>query len=299
MKNLSPLDLKTALEGEIAPLLLDVRLADDFEAAHLPGSVNNCVYEVSFHERLPGAAPNLDHPVVLCGAAPGSLEAFIAAEKLERKGYTDLAVLEGGVAAWQAAGFPIEQGTPLPAAAAPPDGRRELDLEECRLQWLGRNLLNKHFGTIAITSGHLDFENGGLTGGELHFNLRSIRCTDLEGDPIHEILVGHLLDHDFLDAEAHPECRLVITDAAPLPNAAVGTPNLQLAAELTLRGVTEPIEFMAASGLTPEGRAAAQASFAIDRTRWGILYGSARYFHRLAGHLVNDLIEFDARIVTK
>ena len=31
-------------------------------------------------------------------------------------------------------------------------GDREHDLDECRLQWLGRNLLNKHFGTIAITA---------------------------------------------------------------------------------------------------------------------------------------------------
>lgn len=298
MKTLSPLDLKTALEGAVVPLVLDVRLADDFEAARLPGAVNNCVYEVSFLQRLDDTAPDPDRPVVLCGAAAESGEAGMAAEKLERRGFTDLAVLGGGIAAWRAAGFPIDEGDPLPPEPAMPHGRRELDLNECRLQWLGRNLLNQHVGTIGITAGHLDFENGDLTGGEMHFDLRSIRCADLEGDPLHDVLVGHLLDHDFLDAEAHPGCRLVITDAAPLPNASPGTPNLQIAANLTLRGVTEPIEFMAASGLTPDGRPAAQAGFAIDRTRWGIIYGSARFFHRLAGHLVNDLIEFDARIVT-
>ncbi len=298
MKTLSPLELKTALEGAVVPLVLDVRLADDFEAARLPGAVSNCVYEVSFLQRIDDTAPDLDRPVVLCGAAAESGEAGMAAEKLERRGFTDLAVLEGGIAAWRAAGFPIDEGDPLPPEPAMPHGRRELDLDECRLQWLGRNLLNQHVGTIGITAGHLDFEGGQLTGGEIQFDLRTIRCTDLEGDPLHDVLVDHLLDHDFLDADVHPRCRLVIRDASAMPNAAAGTPNLKISADLTLRGLTEPIEFMAASGLTPEGRAAAQASFSIDRTRWGILYGSARFFHRLAGHLVNDLIEFDARIVT-
>ena len=299
MKTLPPIELQAGLDSDVAPLVIDVRLADDFEAARICGAVNDCVYEVAFTKRLEETAPDRDRPVVLYGAGAGSHEAAMAAEKLERLGYSDVAMLDGGIAAWKAGGFPVEEGSPLPAPPDPPDGRRELDLAECRLQWLGRNLLNKHLGTIDITSGHLDFANGTLSGGEMGFDLRSIRCSDLDGDPLHDVLVGHLLDHDFLDAEAHPECRLVIPDAASLPNAAPGTPNLQIAADLTMRGRTEPIEFMAAAGLTPEGRPAAQAGFAIDRTRWGILYGSARFFHRLAGHLVNDLIEFDARLVTK
>ena len=298
MKSLTPINLRAGLDSDAAPLVMDVRLADDFDAAHLPGAANNCVYEVTFTERLQGIAPDQDRPIVLYGERADSHEAPMAAEKLERLGYSDVAILEGGLGAWRAAGFPIEEGAPLPSPPHLPDGRRELDLAECRLQWLGRNLLNKHYGTIEITGGHLDFRNGELSGGEMSIDLRSIRCADLSGDPLHDVLVAHLLDHDFLDAEAHPDCHLTITDAASLPNAASGTPNVQLAADLCMRGVTGPIEFMAAAGLTPDGRAAAQASFAIDRTRWGILYGSARFFHRLAGHLVNDLIEFDARIVT-
>ncbi|MCH7226958.1 YceI family protein [Haloferula sp. A504] len=298
MKTIDSRTLQAALDGKSPPKVLDVRLADDFGTAHIPGATNNCVFEVAFHERLREAAPDPNRPTVLCGATDDSHEARMAAEKLERGGYTDLAILDGGLAAWRAAGMPVEEGAPLASAPEPPDGRRELDLDECRLQWLGRNLLNKHFGTIRITAGHLDFSGGTLSGGEFTFDLRSLRCDDLDGDPLHDVLIGHLLDHDFLDADAHPECRLVITAAETLPDTAPGQQNLRIEANLTLRGVTEPVAFTAAAGLTPEGRAAAQASFAIDRTRWGILYGSGRFFHRLAGHLVNDLIDFDVRIVT-
>jgi len=74
--------------------------------------------------------------------------------------------------------------------------------------------------------------------------------------------------------------------------------DVRLGDDLTLRGQTHPITFEAATGITPEGTAAAQATLSIDRTRWGIFYGSAKYFHRLAGHLVNDFIDFEIKIVT-
>ncbi len=92
---------------------------------------------------------------------------------------------------------------------------------------------------------------------------------------------------------------LVVTKVESIPGSKPGMPNLHLTAGLTVKGETHPIEFDAATGLTPEGKPAAQAFFSIDRTRWRVIYGSGRLFHRLAGHLVNDLVEFDVKIVGK
>jgi rhodanese-related sulfurtransferase/polyisoprenoid-binding protein YceI len=296
METVAPPDLAAALASPSPPAVLDVRLADDFQAAHLPGAANNCVFEVAFHERLPAALPDKARPVVVYGACAGSAEAAMAAEKLERAGYGDVSILDGGLEAWRAAGHRVESGPPLPAPPPPPHGRRALDLAECRLEWLGRNLLNKHTGTVEITSGHLDFDRGRLTGGEITFDFRTLRCADLAGSELHDVLVRHLQDHDFLDAGVHPEGRLVIRRATQV-DAPPGLPNLEVEADLTLRGQTHPVEFTAVAGLTPDGRPAAQAAFDIDRTRWGILYGSGKFFYRLAGHLVNDLVEFQVRVV--
>jgi len=57
------------------------------------------------------------------------------------------------------------------------------------------------------------------------------------------------------------------------------------------------IAFDAAAGWTPGCLPAAQATLAFDRTLWGVLYGSGKHFQRLAGHLVNDLIEIQLRVV--
>ena len=96
-----------------------------------------------------------------------------------------------------------------------------------------------------------------------------------------------------------PEGRFVITSTESVRQATPGAPNLKVHGELTLKNVTLPVEFLATAGMTPEGKAAAQASLAIDRTLWEVLYGSGKYFRNLGGHLVNDLIELQLRIVTR
>jgi len=296
MKTITAEALDALLGNGATPLILDVRLADDHEAARIPNSINNCVFEVNFLDRVAEQLPDKDQPIVLCGADAHSQEARMAGEKLERLGFTDLTLLRGGVASWHVGGYPMDGGKALPPEPEPPDGRHQLDLPECRVEWLGRNLLGRHTGSVDIKEGYLDFDDGHLVGGVILFDLHTLQCDDLAGTPQHDVLIAHLHDHDFLDVGNHPEARLQILHAEPTGEP-TGAPNLEVRAALTLRGVTSPIDVTVAAGLAPGGRPAAQAAFAIDRTRWGILYGSGRFFHRLAGHLVNDLIEFQVRIV--
>jgi hypothetical protein len=56
---------------------------------------------------------------------------------------------------------------------------------------------------------------------------------------------------------------------------------------------------MATVGKTAEGGLAIEAHFDMDRTRWGIIYGSARFFEYLGMHLVFDLISFQVRIIAR
>ena len=278
-------------------VLMDVRLPEDYERRAIAGSVNNCVLEVAFQERLPALLADKNTPVCVYGESANSHEATMAAEKLLRAGYTQVYRLEGCLAAWCADGLP-EQGTGKPEEVpALPSGRLTLDTAESRAEWLGRNLLNKHWGRVPITSGYLEVRSGHITGGEFVLSIADITCDDLAGNPYHDVLIAHLRSDDFFDTARYPEARLTLTRATLIPQAAPGAQNLQVEADLTLRGVTERIVFSLAAGMDNERRCIAQAAFSIDRTRWGVLYGSGRFFSRLAGHLVNDLIELQVRIV--
>jgi polyisoprenoid-binding protein YceI len=143
----------------------------------------------------------------------------------------------------------------------------------------------------------VEFRGGRPVAGGAVLDLRRITCSDLAGNPLHDVLIHHLQSDDFFDVERFPEARFSFSRAEPCGDRP-GSRNLKLHGELTLRGVTRPLVVEAASGVTPEGKGALQGAFALNRTEWGVLYGSGSFFKRLAGHLVNDEIEIHLRILT-
>lgn len=286
------------LRGELPELvILDVRLAEDFAAAHQPGTLNNAVLEVAFLGRMQEMAPDRSAPICVTGHGRGSLEAAVAAEKLERAGYTAVHVDEDGLAGWREAGQEIVSGEPRPRSAAWPTGRRDLDLAECRAQWLGRNLLNSHWGGLGLVRGHLDCTPEGLGGGEIVFDMNDLTCDDLAGKPYHDQLIDHLRNDDFFDSGRFPEARYSVTGGRFLPGVPPGAPNLEVRGVLSLKDVSARLDTVLAAGIGPDGRVGAQGTVAFDRTSWNVMYGSGRYFENLAGHLVNDEIEVRLRLV--
>lgn len=291
-------ELSERLASTVPPVLLDVRLDSDHACRRIPGALNNCVFEVAFLERMEGIAPDRSRPVCVYGADDGSLESRMAAEKLCRAGWAEVLDFREGLGGWRAAGFPVEEVAPTPSQPPIRSGVHGVDLKESRVLWTGRNLLNKHEGAIPLRTGELTVEAGRLAGGRFTFDMRGITCSDLAGSPMHDILIAHLLSDDFFDAEVFPDASFVITQTSPVNGASPGAPNLSVSGELTLKGLTRPVEFPACAGITPDGKLAAQASFAIDRTKWNVVYGSGKFFRNLGGHLVNDLIDLNLRIVT-
>jgi rhodanese-related sulfurtransferase len=60
--------------------------------------------------------PEKDAPIVLyCG---GGYRSALAADNLQKMGYTNVVSMDGGMRAWREAGFPIETGGPPGAASA-------------------------------------------------------------------------------------------------------------------------------------------------------------------------------------
>jgi polyisoprenoid-binding protein YceI len=294
---ISPQELDARRREDPSLVVLDVRLDDDFARRRIAGAANNCVYEVAFLERMPALAPDKNSTICVYGESGDSLEAEAAAEKLVKAGYTRVCRLKGCLESWCSAGLPQEgTGEPLPEAPVP-QGRLTVDAGESQVEWTGRNLLNKHTGKVPLKSGWLQMNHGEIAGGELILDMTGITSNDLAGTPLHDVLVAHLRSDDFFDTDQYPEARLVIKHASRLEGASPVAQNVKVEAELTLKGITGPVHFTASAGVDDKGRCAAQAAFTIDRTKWKVLYGSGSFFHRLAGHLVNDMIELQVRVV--
>ncbi|MEO5940620.1 MAG: MBL fold metallo-hydrolase [Candidatus Limnocylindrales bacterium] len=103
-----------------APLVIDVRQANEYEAFHIPGSIH--ITAGSLPDRL-DEIPR-DHPVVTVCAA--GLRAAVAASILRSSGFEDVAWVASGVPAWRAQGHPTVRGDQPdrmpPARAASPAG---------------------------------------------------------------------------------------------------------------------------------------------------------------------------------
>jgi polyisoprenoid-binding protein YceI len=286
--------LQQRLSGTSDSLLVHVLPAEVFNSQRVPNSCNACVYEMAFGERMTELAPDKSKPIIVYGAGGGSLDATVAKEKLLALGWQNVEVFEGGLAEWRAAGMTLE-GDGSKAESKVADGRYTADLGTSVIRWTGRNLFNHHHGTLSLASGELSITGGHLSAAKFEVNMNSIVCEDLTDPTYNAMLIRHLRDADFFDVEHHPVATFVAESAIPLADCTEGTPNHLLKGHFTLRGKSQPLEIPVVVAHT-DARITAQAQFELDRTLYGSLYGSGKFFHFLGKHVVNDHIHLHLKI---
>ena len=294
-------ELLNLLQGHQEILLLDPLPRSRFEQVHASGAKNACVYEVSFLEQVAALNNDKNKMIVVCGVDKDTYDARTAAIKLRREGYSNIAILEGGLAAWQQAGYPLagESTDQEPQSEKQlADGRFQIDLESSVIQWAGRNYNTTHWGTLHLSDGEVSVIDG-VVSGEFTIDMNSIENINLAGNDLKSVLEDHLKSDDFFFVKKFPEAHFKLL-AKPIDhNRNSSSPNYHVKGELTLCGITASQEFDASLLQDENGRLAAEAHFDFDRTYWGVIYGSTRFFKHLGMHLVFDHISLQLRIMTE
>ena len=95
-----------------ADLLIDVREADEYSAAHIPGAINIPRGLLEF--KLSNDAQLAERTLNLVLYCKNSGRSALAADALREMGYRNVLSLAGGIEAWQAAGRELLTPT-LPA----------------------------------------------------------------------------------------------------------------------------------------------------------------------------------------
>ena len=301
-KQLLPSELRHWIEENKSFYLVDTLPADHFHRVHLPDSTNACVFEVDFIDQMKAITKDKEAEIVLYGSSGNSMDAIKAAEKLKNEGYRQVSVLTGGLAAWRSADLILEGE----AFAGPDDPQTllqlkdrlyRIDVEMSSIKWTGRNAHSSHFGNIKISQGELAVKNENLTG-TFTIDMESMTNINLEGDELQPVLIGHLKSDDFFLTKLFPKATFRILDATPVQEPFATLPNYTIKGQLELRGVKNGQDFLATVTQTPEKTLLIEAHFDFDRTRWNIIYGSARFFEHLGMHQVFDPITIEMRIVT-
>jgi rhodanese-related sulfurtransferase/polyisoprenoid-binding protein YceI len=282
--------------------LIDVLPEDHFRRLHLPGAENACVYQVVFVGRVEALVQNKDRTVVLYGFSERSRDGVTAADKLARAGYRNVFTVAGGLKAWREMGGPLVGESPGMVQESPgltlKNRLYKVDTEASIILWTGRNPNTHHFGTLRLSEGSISVHDGTMTG-VFTLEMSSIRNSSLAGDPLQPVLEGHLASDDFFFVGRFPTAKFSIESAKLVDEPTLSAPNLEVSGALELLGLKEGITFAATLNNIEDGAIAAEAHFDIDRTRWGIIYGSSRFFDHLGMHLVFDLISVQLRIVAR
>jgi len=157
------------------------------------------------------------------------------------------------------------------------------DTDKTQLLWLGEKVIGQHTGTIKLQSGWLTWQDNKIVSGEFNIDMASLKVTEAN-----ERLEGHLKSDDFFGVEKFPIAKLVITGSTTFDK---GTG--VVTGTLTIKGVTNPIEFKAAIQKKDDGTWFF-ANIDVDRTKYNIKYGSGTFFDNLGDKTIYD--EFKIKV---
>jgi polyisoprenoid-binding protein YceI len=154
----------------------------------------------------------------------------------------------------------VEQKAPTPAALPeiPAGTTLQADVSRSRFEFTGSKITGSHLGGFKVYEASAAWDGTTITSGEVVIDMTSL-YTDADK------LTGHMLSPDFFDAETYPQATFRTTSSTGAAGSVI------LVGDLTLRGVTEAIEFPAQVAVTADG-VKLTATFEIVRQRWGVVY---------------------------
>src|SRR5437660_6970879 len=96
-------EVKARLDRGDKFLLVDVREESEFARDHLPGAVHlgKGVLERDVEQRFPDTSKEL---ILYCG---GGFRSALAADNLQKMGYSNVLSMDGGVRDWRNKGYPL------------------------------------------------------------------------------------------------------------------------------------------------------------------------------------------------
>lgn len=172
---------------------------------------------------------------------------------------------------------------------------------DSKVEWEGGKVTgDKHVGTINIKEGNLVTNGGKLVDGKVVFNMASIASTDLTDAEMKGKLEGHLKGlneegkDDFFNVNTYPTATLNITKVTEENGKTMVEGNLDL------KGKTDVVKFPATVTEDANGVKLVTDEFTIDRTKWGVNYGSGTKIENLAADkVIKDDIKLKATVTAK
>lgn len=156
---------------------------------------------------------------------------------------------------------------------------RAIKIKESKIEWSAEKVIGGgHEGTIELKKGSVEFEDNKIVFGYFVMDMKTISVTDIDGS-MADKFIDHMFNDDFFSVDIYPEAILSdVRSSGFIANKAVCYGNL------TIKGISKHIEFE----VYLEDNIL-KTNIDIDRTLYGIRYGSGSFFDDLGDKAIADI----------
>lgn len=139
---------------------------------------------------------------------------------------------------------------------------QKVDILKSKLNWQGSPDIAGHNGTISIKEGFIELKNGKIIGGEILLNMNEISILDAEDKEQEKSVLHEIKDAKFFNVTSFPTAKFKITSYA----------NDLLTGDLTIVGITKPIEFKTTTTKVGKKLVVETIKFTVDLQNWGLKF---------------------------
>lgn len=163
-----------------------------------------------------------------------------------------------------------------------------VNTEMSKLKWTGKKVTGEHWGYINLKSGSFTLKDNMIVSGKFVIDMTSMTCKDLEDEGWNAKLIGHLKSDDFFSVDKFETAVLNINESSAFKDGIA-----KVKGELTIKGITKPIEFK-----TIKTDTGYKAIITVDRTLYDVKYGSGKFFDGLGDKMIYDDFVLDVVLTT-
>lgn len=171
-------------------------------------------------------------------------------------------------------------------------GSYTIDTTNSKTTWSSKKTLKENWidtGTIALTSGNFEIKDGIFSSGKLTFDTTSIKVTTTGmGEKGLPMLEKHLKSKDFFKVDQYPTAVFTLKKGD----------SSSITGDLKLLDTTKEISVPVTVSKV-DGKVHIVGQTKVNRTDFGIKYGSSSFFDNLKDNVIDDYFTLDFDIVTQ
>lgn len=169
----------------------------------------------------------------------------------------------------------------------------KVDTQATKVEWLGKKVTGEHRGLVQAKSGSVTLNGEEITSGDVVVDMKTISCTDITDKETNGKFIGHITSPDFFDTAKYPESKIVIKSSKKVAT------GLEVKGDLTFIGQTHPVTFVVTDVKKTDKAFSGKATLNIDRTVWGLKYGSGSFFKGLGDKAIDNQFTLNVTLEAK